>query len=58
MLDNPLYYYKTLKKNDKNVDLMPPKQAIGWAGAIEWKNDAIHAISDERIKQSWPAFVF
>merc|ERR1711990_726405 len=22
--------YKTLKKNDKNVDLMPPKQAIGW----------------------------
>jgi hypothetical protein len=47
-----------LKKNDKNVDLMPPKQAIGWAGAIEWKNDAIHAISDERIKQSWPAFVF
>ena len=52
-----IFKYKTLEKNDKSVDVMGGA-AIGWAGAVEWKNDAIHAISDERIKESWPAYVF
>ena len=46
--------------NDKslNVEKMPPGDGIGWSGAIEWRNDEVHAISDNRIKTSWPAKVF
>ena len=41
-----------------SVEKMPPGEPIGWSGAIEWRNDEVHAISDKRNENSWPASVF
>jgi hypothetical protein len=50
--------FAALKDADQKVDVIAPMVGIGWAGALEWRNDEVHAISDERDTRSWPAYVF
>merc|ERR1711935_1295246 len=41
----------------QKLEKMPPGKGIGWSGAVEWRNDEVHAIADKRDEESWPAKV-
>ena len=50
--------WEQLQKHSILPQLALKGKGIGFACAVEWKNDAIHAISDKRLDSSWPASVF